>query len=199
MVLGWWSLSAHTHPLAHTHNQTSASLSTTAALRGRLSSAAGYSAGYSPTPPPATRLLRRRLLLRRLIRRRLRRLLRRRRLLQYIHPAPPVFASVGVCVCDLCHSRVCVRGRVWPLPSLRSVGACVWPWLLTYLLTSCRRGSSLHIYRRSTCSGAEAAYVERCDDVCIMYIVRLRQASGPSTAGIGASGKQCCRCVSAHS
>jgi hypothetical protein len=23
----------------------------------------------------------------------------------------------------------CVRARVWLLPSLRSVGACVWPWL----------------------------------------------------------------------
>jgi hypothetical protein len=43
----------------------------------------------------------------------------------------------------------CVRARVWLLPSLRSVGACVWPWLpervvvvhmpcvlkITYLLT----------------------------------------------------------------
>ena len=24
----------------------------------------------------------------------------------------------------------CVRARVWLLPSLRSVGECVWPWLL---------------------------------------------------------------------
>ena len=38
----------------------------------------------------------------------------------------------------------CVRARVWLLPSLRSVAACVWPWLpervvdvpcVTYLLT----------------------------------------------------------------
>jgi hypothetical protein len=32
----------------------------------------------------------------------------------------------------------CVRARVWLSPSLRSVAACVWPWL--------PERSSLHIY-----------------------------------------------------
>ena len=77
-LVGWspYPRTDRSPPLAHTHTQTSASLSTTN----------GCSAAASPpppaTPPPATRLLRRRRLLRRLIRRRLRRLLRRRRLLQ---------------------------------------------------------------------------------------------------------------------
>ena len=34
-----------------------------------------------------------------------------------------------MCVCVTFVTLECVRARVWLLPSLRSVGACVWPWL----------------------------------------------------------------------
>ena len=43
------------------------------------------------------------------------------------HPA--VCVCVSVCVCVTFVTLECVRGRVWLSPSLRSVGACVWPWL----------------------------------------------------------------------
>ena len=60
---------------------------------------------------------------------------------------PPGSAGLRVyeCVCVTFVTLECVRARVWLLPSLRSVGACVWPWLpervvvvhivLNYLLT----------------------------------------------------------------